>query len=551
MRIVKLDFPGVFGAFSLLIFVAMSTFAPVVRADDVKWRPSLEKALAEAKRTGRPVFVAVNKDGEPVCDKLAKKHYHDPKITKRCEHFVCLVSSPDDHTAGKGGTCPRFGTVTCAEHMAVERALRGKHLPEGKVDVPQHLFLTSAGKLHLTKLWYLSVDELDTLLVSVLRKFRPEVLGDEKSKDAASAAEKDGGKKPTDGAKAGDDEKAGDEKKEPETPAEIRAAILASSDTYEIKKLGRRLVRAKDDESREILRVLLADKKFGDRRAGLLLAYGFREHTKGVGVVAPFLKDKSVTLRSHAAVALEDIGHKSALKPLQTQWKKEKAPKVRKNLLRALGRCAKKKSSIAVLIVKATRDPSQLVRRNAFVALGNFPKNKKAENALFQATFYNRNAGGGRGGGGGGGRGGRGGRNNQRRDAFRDRQTERLAAALGLGQTRSAKAKKQVKRDLRNNKNPLYVALLEALQRDLDGDIDHRSAGYINERRRLASDEIWRDTDPRPEPKKDEEKDDKKDDKKDEDGKKSDEKGRDNKDADDEKPRRRRRRPVGDNVVRG
>jgi len=147
--------------------------APVAvsRADEhqIHWQRSLEDALALAKAEGRPLFVAVNMDGESASERIVRENYRDPSFVESTRHCVCLVASvfrhnPRDYDdAGRRIPCPRLGVVTCGEHIALEPILYDKLL-HGERVAPRHALFRSDG----TKLWdhslMFDLRELDALL---------------------------------------------------------------------------------------------------------------------------------------------------------------------------------------------------------------------------------------------------------------------------------------------------------------------------------------------------------------------------------------------------
>ena len=112
----------------------------------VKWQRSFEDALRVARREGRPILVAVNMDGEIASEHFAGVRYRSPETAALLEPYVCLIASTYRHTArdydeeGRRIPCPRFGTVTCGEHIQVERELYGRYF-DGRRIAPRHLVL--------------------------------------------------------------------------------------------------------------------------------------------------------------------------------------------------------------------------------------------------------------------------------------------------------------------------------------------------------------------------------------------------------------------------
>ena len=109
-----------------------------------------EDALAVAKETGQPILACINMDGEIASEHYAGIRYRDPEIAKLYEPYVCVIASvyrhtPRDHDEeGKRILCPRFGSVTCGEHIAIEPILFEKYLDGNRV-APRHIMIELDG----------------------------------------------------------------------------------------------------------------------------------------------------------------------------------------------------------------------------------------------------------------------------------------------------------------------------------------------------------------------------------------------------------------------
>jgi tetratricopeptide (TPR) repeat protein len=121
------------------------------RADWVKpclvpWQRNFEDAFAVAEETGKPILICVNMDGEIASEHYAGIRYRTPEIAALYEPYVTVIASvyrhtPRDFTAdGKRIPCPRFGGVTCGEHIAIEPVLYEKYF-EGQRVAPRHIML--------------------------------------------------------------------------------------------------------------------------------------------------------------------------------------------------------------------------------------------------------------------------------------------------------------------------------------------------------------------------------------------------------------------------
>jgi tetratricopeptide (TPR) repeat protein len=110
----------------------------------ITWQRSYEDALAVSKETRKPILVCVNMDGEPASEHYAGIRYRQPEIAALYAPYVCVIASvyrhtPRDHDLeGNRVPCPRFGTVTCGEHIAIEPGLFDKFF-EGERVAPRHI----------------------------------------------------------------------------------------------------------------------------------------------------------------------------------------------------------------------------------------------------------------------------------------------------------------------------------------------------------------------------------------------------------------------------
>ena len=122
-----------------------------VDARQVHWQRSLADALAVARATGKPLLLAVNMDGESASDRIVHEQYRDPAFVALTRHAVCLGASVFRHNArdhdddGRRIPCPRFGCITCGEHMALEPQLWERYLSDGERVAPRHALVLADG----------------------------------------------------------------------------------------------------------------------------------------------------------------------------------------------------------------------------------------------------------------------------------------------------------------------------------------------------------------------------------------------------------------------
>ena len=116
----------------------------------IPWQRGFDDALEVSKATGAPILVCVNMDGEIASEHFAGVRYRDPATATALERYVCVIASVYRHTPrdydeqGQRVLCPRFGTVTCGEHIACEVELYEKYF-EGKRISPRHIMLDLEG----------------------------------------------------------------------------------------------------------------------------------------------------------------------------------------------------------------------------------------------------------------------------------------------------------------------------------------------------------------------------------------------------------------------
>ncbi len=110
----------------------------------ITWQRTWEDAVAVSKETGKPLLVCVNMDGEIASEHYAGIRYRDPAMAKFHEPYVNVIASvyrhnPRDYDEnGERIPCPRFGDVTCGEHIAMEPIVYGMFLDQTRVS-PRHI----------------------------------------------------------------------------------------------------------------------------------------------------------------------------------------------------------------------------------------------------------------------------------------------------------------------------------------------------------------------------------------------------------------------------
>lgn len=144
----------------------------------VKWQRSFDDALALARETGQPIMVAVNMDGEIASEHFAGVKYRDPEAAKLLEPYICVIGSVYRHTPrdydenGVRVECPRFGTVTCGEHITCETELYAKYF-EGLRVSPRHIVLEPSGKERYDVYYSWDTQTVLTTYVEAAKEFPP------------------------------------------------------------------------------------------------------------------------------------------------------------------------------------------------------------------------------------------------------------------------------------------------------------------------------------------------------------------------------------------
>ncbi|MBL8749508.1 MAG: hypothetical protein JNK78_10140 [Planctomycetes bacterium] len=116
----------------------------------IQWQRTWDDAVRLSQATKRAILVCVNMDGEIASEHYAGIRYRDPEIGKLYEPYVCVIASVYRHNPrdyddqGRRIPCPRFGCVTCGEHIALEPLVYEKFL-KGKRIAPRHIMVELDG----------------------------------------------------------------------------------------------------------------------------------------------------------------------------------------------------------------------------------------------------------------------------------------------------------------------------------------------------------------------------------------------------------------------
>jgi hypothetical protein len=112
----------------------------------IQWERTWDDALAASKESGRPILICVNMDGEIASEHYAGIRYREPEITDLYAPYITVIASVYRHTTrdydeeGKRVLCPRFGSVTCQEHIRIEPLLFKQYF-DGQRIAPRHIVI--------------------------------------------------------------------------------------------------------------------------------------------------------------------------------------------------------------------------------------------------------------------------------------------------------------------------------------------------------------------------------------------------------------------------
>lgn len=142
----------------------------------VRWARSYDVAVERARETGKPLLLCVNMDDETANDELAARTYRDAEFVLAAEGTVPVIASAFRHDEGTveidasgRRLCPRFGTVTCDEHVAIERELRARWFAgRPEVVAPQHILADSAERALAAREYGLTRDDLCELVEAAI-----------------------------------------------------------------------------------------------------------------------------------------------------------------------------------------------------------------------------------------------------------------------------------------------------------------------------------------------------------------------------------------------
>lgn len=370
------------------------------RAADIIWERGYEAAVERAKAEGLVLFVAVNMDGDPGNDRMAKKVYHNRTVVGLTAQTVNLVASIALHD--KGGDCRHLGAITCDEHRDIDVQVRAKILKasiDGFVVAPQHVWLAPSGAVLLSVPYEVSAGELEWCFHEAQRRINPDYAGKESSKSQRPRRWIPGG--------VSEPEQA--ENSRPLSREEALEIIskLKKGGVPPARMAQHYYMLAKADlkEARDFIEKFLRSgggslgiaAAFGGGRGGGGRGRGWGQDLvpkmiRAIGEISPqsywevledFVSTGDARLRTEAVVAMEQLAAPKAISALTKQYKKEREPEIKKNILRALGACGSDSKSVRKLLLKAAAHKKDgLLRQNALIAMGWLEPNEDVQERL-------------------------------------------------------------------------------------------------------------------------------------------------------------------------
>lgn len=116
----------------------------------IPWQRTWADAIKVSLETGDPIMICVNMDGEIASEHYAGVRYRQPEVAALYEPYVTVIASVYRHNPrdyddeGRRIPCPRFGTVTCGEHITLEPIVFEKYL-DGRRVAPRHIMVELDG----------------------------------------------------------------------------------------------------------------------------------------------------------------------------------------------------------------------------------------------------------------------------------------------------------------------------------------------------------------------------------------------------------------------
>ncbi len=371
---------------------------PAARADAIVWDASFDAALAKAKAENKPIFIAVNMDGEPVCEELVKRHYRDERIVKLSGSTINLFASRFSHKGGDKA-CARAGNIPCRSHQQVERDVRRDVFniaPGEPVNAPNHIWLNPDGSVILSVPFMITTGQLEWCMVEAIRKVDPTfewnlrasaraprrlIYGDprEKEQDKAGSGERGGGRST---------EAEPLDKKELD---EVLDAVKKGSGRGDRGNTARQyfpsLIVTDDKKAIDFVESWITSRWASGRPGERLLhEIGRTSPPSFWEVAAAALSHSDLAVRNEAIVALEQLAEPKSLKALLKQKSSEKEDAAAANLIRAIASVGRGKKSAESLVLKtAAKDKKHFMRIHAIIGLVYIEDREKVNDVLVKS----------------------------------------------------------------------------------------------------------------------------------------------------------------------
>ncbi len=379
---------------------------PAARADSIAWESSFDAALEKAKAENKPIFIAINMDGEPVCEELVKRHYRDARIATLSGSTINLFASRFTHTGG-AKACARAGNIPCRDHQQVEMDVRRdilKIAPGEPANAPNHIWLGPDGSVLLSVPFMITTGQLEWCMVEAIRKIDPSFAWTLRA--SARAPNRliygDPREKSEDGGGGGNGRGQG--RAAPAQPygkkelAEVLDAIKKGSGRGDrgntVRQYFPSLIVTDDKKAIDHVKSWISSRWASGRQAERLLhEIGRTSPTSFWEVAAAALSNPDSGMRNEAIVALEQLAEPKSLKALLKQKSCEKEDAAAANLIRAIASVGRGKKSAESLVLKtAAKDKKNFMRINAIIGLV-YVEDREKVNALLAKSLAHDNPG--------------------------------------------------------------------------------------------------------------------------------------------------------------
>ena len=338
-------------AFFVLISLALSSFA--LAQSKVKWEPTLDEAMARAKKEGKPLLISMHTSTEVACQRMLKNLYTDPQIVPILNDFVILPTCFDTHEevlktvdGKKISVSPLFGTLNCKQLAKNEEDVRSTFFDRLDVKVPQHLFVGDDGKVYMSKIYELKKPAFIVLLNNAL------ILYGSKAADGMDKV----------------------------TRGFLKTAKKGSMKSK--RKAVRGLLGFQDPRRLDILYLTIQSIKKETEKGECVRAFGRNNYEWAAPTVMKWLRDPSEHVRNCAVVSLEEMKAQEAMDKLMALFKKAKDKEMKKDLLRALGPCSDGSENVKDLLIKNVRDRREVNRIACYLSLGYYLDSEDVQKLL-------------------------------------------------------------------------------------------------------------------------------------------------------------------------